>query len=872
MGQHIISEHESLKVSGGCIASETFRVFLKFWTYPLQRHGLLIILGIFIILGLLYDFTVPIFEKPDELKHFALIQFIQRQRQLPVVREDVYQAWDQEGTQPPLYHILAAMGAAWLDLTDFQEPPRNPHYVDERSFVWRERANNNLYLHAPGEVWSIAPVFVAAHLGRWLSLLAGLGTILLTYYLARLIFVDNAASGSPLQTAKSEERRLTINDRLSPAPAHTLPLLAAALVAFIPQFLHVSTAITNDSLSVTITAATLVILALIIRQGASTRYAIYLGLMLGLGALTKLSLLYLGPLTGLVLLIDFYRRRRSLRRLLKYGLIIGGLALALAGWWYWRNWQLYGDPSALEAHLLYRGGPLDPRPGLAQIWRSEMTGLELSFWAAFGAGQILLEPWLYDILRWVKYLILLGLVIGLWRGVKCQVSSVRSQGSSVGGQVSSVRGRGSGVRGQVSDEPQQGRDASDSMRRCLVTYRSSYIILICLSLWSLTIFIALLRWMQITPASWGRLLYPALPALGVLAAWGLSQFRPISWPPFKSNPARYATYYILRASTYLPWLLLLFLFSLALVTPFRYIRAAYAMTPLLAEADIPLAEINQLDLFYGPEALQLIGYRIEKERVQPGEWLPVTLYWQATQPLAKNYSVFAHLLDIQGNAIGQANSYPDGGRWPTSLLPPGQTLPDTHYIPIPPEVAAPQITRLAIGIFEFEEPARTAKPALNRAGEPVEPIVEGVPIWPQHWPDPKPLQPLEVNFGRQIRLIGYDPIDEKQVRPGSRLPITFYWEAIEPPGRNLNLFIHLVDLASQTQAAGFDGPPDYPTRFWQPGQIIADSRALALPDDLPPGAYELRIGWYNLADFARLSLASDARPGDALALFTLTIE
>src|SRR5688500_18679415 len=108
---------------------------------------------------------------------------------------------------------------------------------------------------------------------------------------------------------------------------------------------------------------------------------ILLGLTLGLGVLTKLSLLYLAPLVGLVLLYDFYRHR-SLRQLLHFSLIIGGVMLLLAGWWYWRNWRLYGDTSALNAHLLYRGGALNPRPTLSQIWQTEMVGLELSFWAA----------------------------------------------------------------------------------------------------------------------------------------------------------------------------------------------------------------------------------------------------------------------------------------------------------------------------------------------------------------------------------------------------------------------------------------------------------------------------------------------------------
>ena len=70
--------------------------------------------------------------------------------------------------------------------------------------------------------------------------------------------------------------------------------------------------------------------------------------------------------------------------------------------------------------------------------------------------------------------------------------------------------------------------------------------------------------------------------------------------------------------------------------------------------------------------------------------------------------------------------------------------------------------------------------------------------------------------------------------------------------------------------AGFDGPPEFPTGFWQPGYHIIDARQLTFPPDLPPGNYELRIGWYDLETFARLPLADGA--GDSLMLLTVTIE
>lgn len=790
-----------------------------FVTRAWQLYGLIGILIIFSGLVLIYDFTVPFFEKPDELKHFAVIQFIHNRQTLPVVEAGVYKPWDQEGTQPPFYYILAALATAWLDLSDFEEPPRNPHYVDERSFIWFERGNNNLYLHRPGESWRWESIVVAAHLSRWVSLLAGLCTITLTYWLAKIIFDDSPAQPS---IGESGNQRFTIWP--------WLPLFSAALVAFIPQFIHVSSAITNDSLTVTLAAAALVLMALMIKDGAAWQYVIYLGIILGLGAITKLSLLYLGLLVGLVMLFDL-TRHRSWRRFMGQSAIIGGLTLLLAGWWYGRNWQLYGDVTALSAHLLYRGGALDPPPSLAQIRQTELTGLELSFWAAFGAGQILLEPWIYELLRWVKFLAFGGIGLGFWLGIRDQVpAGVRCRESGAGCQVSAAK-----------------------------VCSTQLIILALLLLWCLIIFIALLRWMQITPASWGRLLYPALPALGVLSAWGLAQYGQL----VARRPSRSVLRFGNFLSILLPSLLVLGLLALSAVAPFRYIRAAYAKTPLLAQVNLPPA-LRPVDLVYD-ETLRLLGYTVGKPALRPGEWLPVTLYWQALNPIDKNYSAFVHLLTAEGK-VGQSNTYPDRGNWPTSYLEPGDILKDTHYLRVSPQTEVPAVARLALGIFEFDDPQRTAKTAVNPAGEGVEPIVGALPLIPHQWPTLNPTHLRPATFAGQIKLVGYDwpgPLLEA----GETVPLTLYWETVAPPDQNLNLFIHLIDSTGQ-QIAGFDAPPEFPTRFWQPGYTLIDERQLALPSDLLPGDYQLVIGWYNLDDFSRLPLAEG---GDALTLFNFSI-
>ncbi|MDM8519916.1 glycosyltransferase family 39 protein [Anaerolineales bacterium HSG6] len=792
-------------------------------TYPvkhtfIQRHiqphiGLLTILLLYLCLGLLYDHDVPLFEKPDELKHFAVAQHLHTERQLPYVEAGVYRPYDQEGTQPPLYHALVALSSSWLDLSHFIEPTRNPHYVDERSFIWRQRGNNNLYLHAPAEYWSGDSVIWAGRIGRWLSLLMGLITIILTYAIAGLTF--------------SRKRAM---------PA----LLSTGFVAFLPQFLHLSTAITNDSLSTTLAAAILFYWALIMQKGLSNRYLVSLGLLLGLGGLTKLSLLYMMPLSGLVVAWRIFVMphitptikatsplSEQVKQLIWAGLILMGISFLIAGGWYARNGWVYGDITALNAHLLYRGGALDPTPTLGELWQTELTGLELSFWAAFGAGQILLEPRLYELLRGLKYLIFAGLSIGLIRMI---------------------------LYGW--------RNHSLTMSQQLILLHI---------FWILTIVSALFRWMQITPASWGRLLFPALPAIAIISVWSLSQFRRQVEPSLQ---------YVM------PAIMVVILFGLACVAPFLYLRPAYAKPALQTEADLIGKAIERLDFVYNNE-LRLLGYQVAQQTARPGDWLHVTLYWQALQPIQQNYSTFVHVLsNAEPNGltkIGEVNSYPAKGNWPTSMLPVGAILVDTYDVPLDSTASAPAMLRFAIGMFEFDDPSRAGKPALNQAGERVEPLVGSLPLLPHAWPEQEPSQPLTANFSDQISLLGYDLTSAESttatsepisltVQAGQTLPLTLYWQTVAPPEQDLTLFVQLVDQATQTQLAGYDAPPRFPTHYWQTGYSLTDPRPITLPPDLPSGNYTLFIGWYQPDTFVRLPLNMPPYPNDALPLLNLFVK
>ena len=66
------------------------------------------ILAAYLLLATTYSVATPIFEASDEVSHYAVVQHISNMGTLPVQQPGVRTAWEQEGSQPPLYYLLVS--------------------------------------------------------------------------------------------------------------------------------------------------------------------------------------------------------------------------------------------------------------------------------------------------------------------------------------------------------------------------------------------------------------------------------------------------------------------------------------------------------------------------------------------------------------------------------------------------------------------------------------------------------------------------------------------------------------------------------------------------------------------------------------------
>jgi len=87
------------------------------------------------------------------------------------------------------------------------------------------------------------------------------------------------------------------------------------------------------------------------------------------------------------------------------------------------------------------------------------------------------------------------------------------------------------------------------------------------------------------------------------------------------------------------------------------------------------------DAGLGP-AVRWRGYDLQPTTAKPGDVLPITLYWQAVAPIPKgeDWTTFIHLLDENGEKVGQVDQTPGDGFYPPSAWQPGLLIADQYEL------------------------------------------------------------------------------------------------------------------------------------------------------------------------------------------------
>ena len=149
--------------------------------------------------------------------HYGFVYHVAHGRGLPEQSLPLAHLARQEGSQPPLYYLLAAALTFWVDTSNYPEIVwQNPHYGFDVPGVVND--NKNLFIHSVQEAFPYYRTRAGNAPRASPSLVMGAVAVYFTYRLTRLVVPQNENTA----------------------------FAAAALVAFTPQFLFISSAVSND--------------------------------------------------------------------------------------------------------------------------------------------------------------------------------------------------------------------------------------------------------------------------------------------------------------------------------------------------------------------------------------------------------------------------------------------------------------------------------------------------------------------------------------------------------------------------------------------------------------------------------------------------
>lgn len=706
-----------------------------------------IVIASFILFSV-YSIATPLFEASDELWHYPMVHHLANGGGLPVQRKDQTDAdapWRQEGSQPPLYYWIAAAFSASFDSSNWREIRRiNPH--SDMGVPTRD-GNANAILHTPAEAWPWSRAALAVRMARLVSILMSTATVAFSYLVGWELF----ASRLTLDASTNVKRQTSI-----------LRLAVPIFVACVPMFAFISGAINNDNAAVLFSTIGLWWALRLMRcSDLSIKSAIIAGVITGLGALSKSSTLGLIGLFGVAAVLSKTSnvKRQDISRLaldiLRFGAVMLIVTLAISGWWFVRNVQLYGDLLGWNAFLDVVGRRDTPAT-LAQLW-TEREGFVWAYWGVFGTLNVIMQPWIYTALNGMAVLALVGVVIGLALNVKR-------------------------------------RGLTDDVLR---------LTLLCL-FWLALVFVALLRWTSLTPASQGRLMFPCIAVIAAGMAYGLWRIHRVA--------------VLIGCAA---------MITLAIATPFVFIATAYAQPANTWAQRLPI----RVGAVFG-ESVRLGEAGASSKHIQPGNEITLNLNWQVLRDVPANYSVFVHLIDENDVIVAQRDMYPGQGNLALNEQPIERMWSDRYTLRISPLAPAPKQLRWAVGLYDYQTGER-----LQLADGSDRTIFGEVTLLPIGG---RP-ELLKLRYANGIELLGYTVVPSG-TRPGEAITITSRWRATQPIATDLNVSLQLLDEVANKVAQQDLGQP---LRQWQPGQVIELTHSLQVNADAAPGVYRLLLVWYD---------------------------
>lgn len=311
------------------------------------KGGLALLLFFYLAQGVAFSVIVPLWEPPDEERHFVYVKYLADNLSLPPLSYELSENPVTLAFHPPLYHALVAPLAAGYSEENPLLDIRRTEDGGKRVFDYSVKGTRFPYSGLP----------LRAHLMRLVSLALGGVAVVCAWLIGKEVF--------------ESERWVAFT--------------AAALVGLNPQFIFISASVNDQALSSALGAVSLFLMVRVMKNGPRLHLTFYLGLVLGALALTSTSFVLL----VLAMLAALLASGAGMKKAFQHFASALVIAFVTSGWWYVRNLVLHNDPFLWRIHREVFGAAFLRDSPMGTIeFMNLLRLLHRSFWGVFGSMNI----------------------------------------------------------------------------------------------------------------------------------------------------------------------------------------------------------------------------------------------------------------------------------------------------------------------------------------------------------------------------------------------------------------------------------------------------------------------------------------------------